>query len=146
VFRLNPFDTVDRLPQGEAAQKALLDEAFHYAVDHIGGQLEKFRQATPKNALLMTLAWLWTETRQLLKFAREQRLDLEARVAALEARPTISYEKIYSPDKVYKPGNLTTHQGSLWHANVETRGVPPGDGNVAWTLIVKRGREGKDAR
>jgi len=71
---------------------------------------------------------------------------LQQKIKELEERPTISYEKTFSVDKVYKPGNLTTHQGSLWHANVETRGVTPGDGNVAWTLIVKRGRDGKDAR
>jgi hypothetical protein len=71
---------------------------------------------------------------------------LQQKVVDLQERPTISYEKTFSPDKLYSPGNLTTHQGSLWHANVETKGIAPGDGNVAWTLIVKRGRDGKDAR
>jgi hypothetical protein len=70
---------------------------------------------------------------------------LQQKVTDLEERPTISYEKTFSADKLYKPGNLTTHHGSLWHANVATKGITPGDGNTAWTLIVKRGRDGKDA-
>jgi hypothetical protein len=73
-------------------------------------------------------------------------IKLEQLVADIQQRPTISYERTYSADKLYKPGNLTTHAGSLWHANVATRGVAPGDGNAAWTLIVKRGRDGKDAK
>jgi hypothetical protein len=71
---------------------------------------------------------------------------LRSKIAELEERPTISYERTYTTDKLYKPGNLTTHAGSLWHANVATKCVAPGDGNSAWTLIVKRGRDGKDAK
>lgn len=70
---------------------------------------------------------------------------LQQKVTDLEERPTISYEQTFSAERLYKPGNLATHQGSLWHANVATRGVTPGAGNTAWTLIVKRGRDGKDA-
>ena len=96
-----------------------------------------FRKITTKNdvdvaysqgahvAFVMTLAWLWVENRQLLKFAREQRLELEERVAALEAKPTLAYRGVWDGAKLY--------------SDVESRGVRPGEGNSIWRLAVKRG-------
>ena len=110
-----------------------------------------FRKITTKNdvdvaysqgahvAFVMTLAWLWVENRQLLKFAREQRLELEERVAALEAKPTLAYRGVWDGAKLYAPGTFITHGGSVWHSDVESRGVRPGEGNSIWRLAVKRG-------
>jgi hypothetical protein len=44
----------------------------------------------------------------------------------------------------YNVGELVTDRGSLHHANRSTR-VRPGDGND-WTLVCKRGADGKDLR
>lgn len=41
----------------------------------------------------------------------------------------------------YKRGDVTTRDGSQWHANVETSGVP-GD-SPDWQMCVKKGRDGK---
>lgn len=87
-----------------------------------------------------TFAALWTEMRTAIAFNREERLKLEKRIAELEQAPQISYNGIFAPDKQYKPENLTTFRGSLWHANVATIGVTPGDG-TCWTLVAKRGRK-----
>jgi len=43
----------------------------------------------------------------------------------------------------YKRGNFVTHQGSLWHCNFGTENKP-GKDPVAWTLCVKRGKDGYD--
>jgi hypothetical protein len=43
----------------------------------------------------------------------------------------------------YKRGNFVTHQGSLWHCNLDTENKP-GKDPVAWTLCVKRGKDGFD--
>jgi hypothetical protein len=48
-------------------------------------------------------------------------------------------------DGEYEAGDIVTWAGSLWHANGSTKDKP-GDGDTAWTLIVKRGRDGKDLR
>ena len=44
----------------------------------------------------------------------------------------------------YKRGNFVTHQGCIWHCNADTC-VKPGTDPVAWTLSVKKGRDGSDA-
>lgn len=52
---------------------------------------------------------------------------------------------VYVEGKSYEPGDVVTWGGSQWHCNEET-GSKPGDGSKAWTLVVKRGRDGKDGR
>jgi hypothetical protein len=37
----------------------------------------------------------------------------------------------------YRKGNLVTHAGSLWHANINEPGTLPGNDPTAWTLCVK---------
>ena len=78
-------------------------------------------------------------------FVEKAMRPLVDRLQELEARPAITYEKTFTADRTYKPGNLVTHQGSLWHANIETRGIVPGEGNIAFSLVAKRGKDGKDA-
>jgi hypothetical protein len=55
------------------------------------------------------------------------------------------YEGVFIEGKSYQPGAVTTWAGSTWHANKETS-AKPGEGSKDWTLIVKRGRDGKDGK
>jgi len=55
--------------------------------------------------------------------------------------PAMLYRGVYVPGKLYERGDVVTWAGSLWHANAETT-TRPGDGAPAWTLAVKRGRDG----
>jgi hypothetical protein len=57
----------------------------------------------------------------------------------------LSFEGVYQEGKSYDVGNLVTWAGSSWHCNESTRDKP-GEGSKAWTLMVKRGRDGKDGR
>lgn len=57
----------------------------------------------------------------------------------------LSFEGVYQDGKAYEVGNLVTWAGSSWHCNEATRDKP-GEGSKAWTLMVKRGRDGKDGR
>ena len=89
---------------------------------------------------------------------------LRERVAVVEVRPQLqgppgepgqpgkdgadgtaglSFEGVYQDGKSYDLGNLVTWAGSSWHCNEQTT-TKPGDGSKAWTLMVKRGRDGKD--
>lgn len=99
--------------------------------------------------------------------ARWANLDaLRERVATLEARPPVpgppgepgppgkdgqdgtpglSFEGVYQDGKSYELGHLVTWAGSSWHCNEPTTSKP-GDGSKAWTLMVKRGRDGKDGK
>lgn len=57
--------------------------------------------------------------------------------------PVPLYRGVYSDAEVYQVGDMVTWAGSLWHCNESTTGKP-GEGTKAWTLAVKRGRDGKD--
>lgn len=59
--------------------------------------------------------------------------------------PVWIHRGVYIESKSYEPGDVVTWAGSQWHAN-EVTTTKPGDGLKAWTLIVKRGRDGKDGR
>jgi hypothetical protein len=50
---------------------------------------------------------------------------------------------VYQEHTTYTKGDLVTWAGSTWHCNEETS-TKPGDGSKAWTLMVKRGRDGRD--
>jgi hypothetical protein len=68
---------------------------------------------------------------------------LGARIHALEQRPVVKYCGVYDQAKAYVPGNMVTHNGSVWHCASACEGQkPPGN---CWTLAVKHGRDGKDA-
>lgn len=59
--------------------------------------------------------------------------------------PVEIYRGVFMESKTYERGDGVTWAGSEWHCN-ETTTSKPGDGSKAWTLKVKRGRDGKDGR
>lgn len=59
--------------------------------------------------------------------------------------PVDIYRGVYSEGKTYDRGDGVTWGGSEWHCNEQTT-AKPGEGSKAWTLKVKRGRDGKDGR
>jgi integrin beta 3 len=72
-------------------------------------------------------------------FARgEQRKEFPMRV------PAIIHRGIYKKDAKYEDGDLVTWGGSMWLAKSETEGKQPGT-HASWQLVVKHGRDGKDA-
>jgi integrin beta 3 len=88
------------------------------------------------------------EVRAVAGKAVDDRLEAEVKkqlAAHFAALPILLYRGIYREGEAYLPGHTATHAGSLWHCN-ESTSDKPGEGNKAWTLIVKRGRDGKDLR
>jgi len=65
--------------------------------------------------------------------------------AGKDGTPGLSYEGVYQDGKEYEIGQIVTWAGSTWHCN-ETTTTKPGDASKAWTLMVKRGRDGKDGK
>lgn len=59
--------------------------------------------------------------------------------------PVEIYRGVYLDGKTYERGDGVTWAGSEWHCN-EATSTRPGDGSKAWTLKVKRGRDGKDGK
>lgn len=62
-----------------------------------------------------------------------------------DGTPGLRFAGVYVDGKTYDLGDLVTWAGSSWHCNEPTT-TKPGEGAKAWTLMVKRGRDGKDAR
>ena len=80
----------------------------------------------------------------LREFVATALRPLEARVAELEQAPTMKYCGVWEPERSYSVGDFVTQEGSMWHCEVPCTGVrPPAS---TWTLCVKRGRDGKDAK
>jgi len=59
--------------------------------------------------------------------------------------PVAIYRGVWLEGHPYEPGDSVTWAGSEWHCHIATM-TKPGDGSKAWTLKVKRGRDGRDAR
>ena len=80
--------------------------------------------------------------------ATREELDalIEKRFSELTVRTIAdSYREVYKAGDLYKRGEFVTWDGSLWLAKaLETRSAPGTDDT--WRLVVKRGREGRDAR
>jgi hypothetical protein len=55
----------------------------------------------------------------------------------------LQYRGVWKPG-TYSAGSFVTHAGSMWHADKATD-FKPGEGG-GWTLSVKSGRDGKDAK
>jgi hypothetical protein len=121
-------------------------------------------------------AALWTEMRTAIAFNREERLKIKAallkdtdelkvrielvelqtracralvdnllkRVDALESQPKQEYKGVWASGAEYGQSSTVTHAGSAWIAWRKTR-EQPGTG-ADWQLMVKKGRDGKDAR
>jgi len=68
------------------------------------------------------------------------------------AFPIPIYRGVFDEAKAYDPADVVTHAGSVWIAKVATSARPSDifpAGQSAWTLMAKRGRDGragKDAR
>lgn len=62
-----------------------------------------------------------------------------------DGKPGLAYLGVHQDGKTYDVGELVTWAGSAWHCNEATT-TKPGDGSKAWTLMVKRGRDGKDGK
>lgn len=70
---------------------------------------------------------------------------LQVKELATLTFPVQIYRGVYVDGRMYDRGDGVTWGGSEWHCN-ETTTTKPGDGSKAWTLKVKRGRDGKDGK
>lgn len=68
---------------------------------------------------------------------------LEAQLAAVQAR-TFGYRGVFTAGETYEAGCFVTDHGGIWHCR-RTTAERPGASND-WTLAVKAGRNGRDAK
>jgi hypothetical protein len=58
---------------------------------------------------------------------------------------TPEYLGVFKDGETYERGDMVTWAGSTWHCD-EPKGLKPGAPESGWTLAVKAGRAGKDAK
>jgi integrin beta 3 len=63
----------------------------------------------------------------------------------LSKRPEMEYRGVWSNENEYRRGNWVTWGGSLWHCDEGGTVEKPGSSDD-WTLAVKKGRDGRDAK
>ena len=70
------------------------------------------------------------------------------RLKHLEEQPRLRYAGVFDSTKTYRPGDIVTHRGSGWYCHEETRSIPgaPSAAGRSWQLMIKAGRDGKDAQ
>jgi hypothetical protein len=78
------------------------------------------------------------------EFVERESAPLKAQIAELQARPQLKYCGVFEAGRKYAPGEIVTHDGSMWFCHLSTQ-ARPGDGDQ-WQLAVKRGQNGRDAR
>lgn len=59
--------------------------------------------------------------------------------------PVTVYRNVFKEGDTYARGDVVTWAGSAWHADRETK-EKPGAPESGWSLMVKKGRDGKDAK
>jgi hypothetical protein len=77
------------------------------------------------------------ERRVVFKFARGDRV----REFPVDI-PAVIYRGVHQDGAAYEHGDTVTWAGCLWHAN-EVTASKPGQGNKAWTMCSKAGRDGR---
>jgi len=58
--------------------------------------------------------------------------------------PFLRYQGVWQNDYAYVIGDIVTSGGAAWHCQKPTT-LRPGDSVDAWRLMVRKGRDGKDA-
>jgi hypothetical protein len=109
-------------------------------------QIISYRQRDHR-ALMSLFTTLLTKSdilTTLLRDVFDRVVELENELSAVKALPAVTYRGVYRDGDEYQPGSMVTFAGSTWHVNEVTR-ERPGEGSKAWTLAVKRGRDGRDS-
>lgn len=112
-------------------------------LENIGFTEEQLKRA-PSLRYLMVHAAGQKESIQRAFKERDALIDkLEKRIDELEAGG-VRYHGVWQAAQAYSRGALVTYDGSMWHANQSTNEQP--GKSKAWTLAVKAGRDGKEAK
>jgi hypothetical protein len=82
-----------------------------------------------------------TEMYNALQSVAEALKSQKDRLDVLESR---EYQGVHVEGREYTRGQTVTHKGGIWHCNRETK-QRPGECSD-WTLALKAGRDGRDAR
>ncbi|EML1985636.1 phage portal protein [Proteus mirabilis] len=132
-----------------------IDETKSYArgtlATHHGGLWRAYEQTKGMHGWecivrgCSSLAWSLQDERTLLV---NSILSNGEMVQTKYVFPTMIYQGVFAINRAlpYQKGDVVTWGGSLWHCNEPTKDKPGELHSKGWTLIVKRGRDGRDTK
>lgn len=133
-------------PDGVLAAEHWFRAEIRKAVAPLAERIEQLEnKPMPSAALQPSQQWEKALLQTVGKFIAAE-IDKRAlgRIAQLEKiLEQRRYVGVWAVGK-YHEGNMVTHDGSVWHCSRDTDSKP--GQSDAWTLCVKRGRDGKDGR
>lgn len=127
-----------------AQERAAGEVALKAAVDPLGTRMAAV-EARPH---LVTLPDTVAAQKGLLDTlaGRLDALEARALIPGPPGKPGLEYCGVFVEGKTYDRGHSVTYAGSVWHCNTDGTTSKPGDGSKDWTLMVKRGQNGRDGR
>ncbi|MER8644680.1 hypothetical protein [Mesorhizobium sp. M1252] len=76
---------------------------------------------------------------EILREGDDGRKFWEPSSSARKVELNIPYRGSWKTDSTYAPGDFVSHQGGLWHSEIESKGLRPNESPMGWRLVVKRG-------
>ncbi|WP_377830065.1 hypothetical protein ACFKHW_12945 [Bradyrhizobium lupini] len=73
------------------------------------------------------------------------RVEQKTKTLELQERPLVPWAGTWDGEKQFTRHQFCSDRGSMWYAVADSKGVRPGSGEGVWRLVVKAGRDGKDA-
>jgi hypothetical protein len=135
---------------GDADRMLAIMEEQDYDVARVSDALEAIQQFLDESGaegwqrIATHCLARFTQIEDLIQMAGTRRRALERRIDALEQRPQFSDAGVFQEGKAYRQGEGVTFGGSYFLAQRDVPLGKPGE-SADWRLIVKRGRDGKDA-
>jgi hypothetical protein len=142
----------------------LLDARWNEIEAQVDNKWGRLIREHPKQPLPLRLGLVMHEI--LVKFCdemnennkkRNARLDkleseniaLKAKLTALETKGLMTYEGVWTRDRTYARGAAVTDHGCMWISKTTNTNQRPAftpEAATYWTLVVKKGKDGKDLR
>lgn len=110
-------------------------------VDKYAARIEGYTSFLQRDAAALSERVAIVETRPLQPGPAGK--DGDPGPPGADGKAGMTYQGVYQEGKSYELGDMATWAGSTWHCNEATT-TKPGESTKAWTLMVKKGRDGKD--
>jgi hypothetical protein len=135
-------DPADIAPYDEDRDaEKYLEDALKLATDVVNDELKEGHDW--KQMLIIVLAFALARDQAFSHMSGDKRRELERqidnRLKELQ-ESAFEYSGPWKSDTKYRKNQFVSHRGSMWHAQIDSRGVVPGDGAM-WKLAVKQGRD-----
>jgi hypothetical protein len=133
----------------EALEKAMRPTGVATLPDGQGGTIEAVEMHVGRDGSLTGYPQTLV-TKDAVDHMARRVVDLEQRIAELEARPSLEWQGVWTREQTYRKGHCVTWSGSVWTCvSAISRGETPGTPSAPsrnWKLIVCRGKDGRDGK